>query len=105
MLTFLPAFQQDATTELWGVTSQENGADVRRLYILHALRQRVIEAAHQFLGHAGITATAHFCRRRVFMLRLVPEVHRVVQHCHPCQTKSQKDVHRPIVQAGAPFQV
>ena len=69
-----------------------------------------IEAAHQFLGHAGITATAHFCRKRVYMFRLVPEVHRVLQQCHSCQVKSQKsptqhDVHRPSIQAGAPFQV
>ena len=44
------------------------------------------------------------------MFRLVPEVHRVLHHCHPCQVKSQKapaqkDVHRPSVQAGTPFQV
>ena len=44
------------------------------------------------------------------MFRLVPEVHRVLQHCHACQVKSQfnptqKDVHRPSIQAGAPFQV
>ena len=53
LLTFLPAFQQDATSELWGVVSQEDGAEVRRLYVPHALRHRVIEAAHQFLGHGG----------------------------------------------------
>ena len=110
LLNFLPAFQQDATSELWGVVSQEDGTEVRRLYIPHALRHRVIEAAHQFLGHAGVTATVHFCRKRVFMLRLVPEVHRIIRHCHPCQIKTQKalvqkDVHRPSVQAGAPFQV
>ena len=80
------------------------------LYILYALHHWVIEAAHQFLGHAGITATSHFCRKRVFIFRLVPEVHRVIQQCHLCQVKSQKapkhkDVHRPSVQAGAPFQV
>ena len=80
------------------------------LYIPHALRHRVIEAAHQFLGHAGITATAHFCRKRFYMFRLIQEVHRVLQHCHDCQVKSQKgpkqqEVHRPSVQAGAPFQV
>ena len=44
------------------------------------------------------------------MFRLVPEVHHVVQQCHPCQVKDQraakqKDFHRPGVQAGAPFQV
>ena len=44
------------------------------------------------------------------MFRLVPEVHRVLQHCHACQVKSQKtpvqkDFHRLSVQAGAPFQV
>ena len=44
------------------------------------------------------------------MLRLVPEVHRVIQHCHLCQVKSQnapkqKDVHRLSIQAGTPFQV
>ena len=68
------------------------------------------KAAHQFLGHAGINATSHFCRKRVFMFRLIPEVHRMIQQCHACQVKSQKapkqkDVHRPSVQAGAPFQV
>ena len=44
------------------------------------------------------------------MFRLVPEVHRTVQHRHPCQLKDQKapkqkDTHRPSVQAGGPFQV
>ena len=70
LLNFLPAFQQDATSELWGVVSQEDSAEVRRLYIPHALRHWVIEAAHQFLGHAGVTATIHFCRKRVFMLQV-----------------------------------
>ena len=41
---------------------------------------------------------------------LVPEVHWVIQHCHPCQVEDQKaqkqkDVYHPSVQAGAPFQV
>ena len=44
------------------------------------------------------------------MFRLVPEVHRVIRHCHQCQVKDQKapkqkDVYRPSVHAGAPFQV
>ena len=44
------------------------------------------------------------------MFQLIPEIYRVLQHCHACQVKSQaaptqKDVHRPSVQAGAPFQV
>ena len=110
LLAFLPAFQQDATSGLWSLTGSEEGMENARLYIPHALRHRIIEAAHQFLGYAGITATSHFCRKRFFMLRLVPEVHRVIQHCHLCQVKSQnapkqKDVHRPSIQAGAPFQV
>ena len=29
LLTYLPAFQQDATSELWGVVSQEDGAEIR----------------------------------------------------------------------------
>ena len=42
--------------------------------------------------------------------RLVPEVNRVLHHCHACQVKSQKaraqkDVHRTSFQAGTPFQV
>ena len=81
-----------------------------RLYVPHALRHWVIEAAHQFLGHAGIISTAHFCQKRVFMFWLIPEIYRVLQLCHACQVKSQaaptqKDVPRPSVQAGAPFQV
>ena len=44
------------------------------------------------------------------MFRLIPEVHRMIQQCHPCQVKSQKapkqkNVHRPSIQAGAPLQV
>ena len=110
LLAFLPALQQDATFGLWGLRGQEDGMDNHRLYVPHALRYRIIEAAHQFLGHLGINPASHFCRKRVFMFCLVPEVHRVIQRCHLCQVKSQKapkqkDVHRPSVQAGAPFQV
>ena len=101
---------QDPSSGLWNLQTQEDGVTSERLYVPHALWHRVIEAAHQFLGHAGITATAHFCRKWVFMFWLVPEVHRVIHQCHACQVKSQKtpvqkDVHCPSVQAGAPFQV
>ena len=108
LLALLPSLQQDPSSGLWSLRSQEDETPCDRLYVPHALRHRVIEAAHQFLGHAGITSTAHFCRKRVFMFRLILEVYRVLQHCHACQVKSQtaptqKDVHRPSVQAGAPF--
>ena len=110
LMALLPSLHQEPSSGLWSLQTQEEGTSNERLYIPHALRHQVIEAAHQFLGHAGITATAHFCRKRVYMFRLVPEVHRVLQQCHSCQVKSQKsptqhDVHRPSVQAGAPFQV
>ena len=113
LLAFLPAFQQDTTSGLWSLVSPEDGVDSSRLYIPQALRRRIVEDGvdrHQFLGHAGVTATSQFCRKRVFMLRLVLEVHRVIQQCHLCQVKSQKapkqkDVHQPSIQAGAPFQV
>ena len=110
LLAFLPAFQQDATSWLWSLIGSEEGMESARLYTPHALRGRIVEAAHQLLGHAGITATSHFCRKQVFMLPLVPEVHWVVQQCHLCQVTSQrapkqKDVHRPSVQTGTPFQV
>ena len=110
LLAFLPSLHQDPSSGLWSLQNPEGEVPCDRLYIPHALRHRVIEAAHQFLGHAGITATLHFCRKQVFMFRLVLEVHRVLHHCHACQVKSQKapaqkDVHRPSVQAGAPFQV
>ena len=64
LLAFLPSLHQDPSSSLWSLQTQEEGASSKHLYILHALRHRVIEAAHQFLGHAGITATAHFCRKR-----------------------------------------
>ena len=110
LLAFLPSMHQDPPSGLWNLQTPEDGVTSEHLYVPHALQHRVIEAANQFLGHAGITATAHFCRKRVFMFWLVPEVHRVIQQCHACQVKSQKtpvqkDVHRPSVQAGAPFQV
>ncbi len=110
MLAFPPAFQQDATSGLWSLVSAEEGTESHHLYIPHPLRRRIIEAAHQFLGHAGVTTTSQVCRKWVFMLWLVPEVHRAIQHFRPCQVKSQKatkqkDVHQPSIQARAPFQV
>ena len=110
LLAFLPSLHQDPSSNLWSLQTSEEDTSKERLYVPSALRHRVIEAAHQFLGHAGTTATAHFCRKRFFMFRLIPEVHRTIQQCHACQVKSQKgpkqqDVHRPSVQAGAPFQV
>ena len=110
LLAFLPSLHQDPSSGLWSLQTQEEGTSSERLYVPHTLRHRVIEAALQFLGHAGITATAHFCRKRVYMFQLVPEVHRVLHQCHTCQVKSQqslnqKDVHRPSVQAVAPFQI
>ena len=86
---FLPSLHQDPSSGLWSLQTQEEGVSSERLYVPHALRHLVIEAAHQFLGHAGITVTAHFCWKRVYMLQLVPEVHRVLQHCHACQVKSK----------------
>ena len=110
LLALLPSLHQDATTQLWSLQVPDKGAPSPRLYVPHALRHRIIEAAHQFLGHAGINATAHFCRKPVFMFRLVPKVHRVIRHCHQCQVKDQKapkqkDVYHPSIQARAPFQV
>ena len=110
LLVLLPSLRQDATTQLWSLQVLDNGVPGHRLYIPHALRHRIIEAAHQFLGHAGVNATSRFCRKRLLMFRLIPEVHRVIRHCHQCQVKDQKapkqkDVYQPNVQAGAPFQV
>ena len=110
LLALLPSLNQDATTQLWSLQVLDEGVPNHQLYVPHSLRHQIIEAAHQFLAHAGINATAHFCRKRVFMFRLVPEAHQVIQHCHQCQVKDQrapkqKDFYRPSVQAGAPFQV
>ena len=109
LLALLPSLHKDPSSGLWSLQTQEEGASSERLYVPHALRHRIVEAAHQFLGHAGITATAHFCCKRIYMLRLVPEVHRAIQQCHACQKSqrnpNQRAVHRPSVQAGAPFQV
>ena len=110
LLALLPSLHQDATTQLWSLRTPDEGNLNHRLYVPHALRHRIIEAALQFLGQAGINATAHFCRSRVFMFRLIPEVHRVIRQCSQCQVKDQKapkqkEVYRPSVQAGASFQV
>ena len=95
---------------LCSLRGQEEGFPCDRLYVPHALRHWVIEVARQFLDHTGINSTSHFCRKGVFMFRLVPEVHQVLQHCRFCQVKSQKaptpkDVHHPSIQAATPFQV
>ena len=110
LLASLSSLHQDLSSGLWSRRSQEDGVSCDRLYVPHALQHRVIEAARQFLDHTGINSTSHFCRKGVLMFRLVPEVHRVLQHCRFCQVKSQKaptpkDVHHPSVQAVALFQV
>ena len=88
LLAFLPSKHLDPPSGQWNLQTLEVGVTSEHLYVPHALQHRVIEAANQFLGHAGITATAHFCRKRVFIFRLVPEIHRVIQQCHACQVKS-----------------
>ena len=110
LLASLSSLHQDLSSGLWSLRGQEDGVPCDRLYVPHALRHRVIEAACQFLDHTGINSTSHFCRKGVFMFRLVPEVHRVLQHCCFCQVKSQKaptpkDVNHPSIQAFTPFQV
>ena len=110
LLASLSSLHRDLPSGLWGLRGQEDGVPCDRLYVPHALRHWVLEAARQFLDHTGINSTSHFYRKGVFMFRLVPEVHRVLQHCRFCQVKSQKaptpkDVHHPSIQAATPFQV
>ena len=113
LLAMLPQIVHDPEAQVWVVVrkpEEQDAATTTLLYIPQAMRQRVIEAAHQFLGHAGKTATYLFCRQRIYMLRVSHEVDRVLKDCQPCQLKDQKtpvqkDVYRPSVQAGAPFQV
>ena len=69
LLALLPSLQQDTISGLWNLQVQEDGVTSGHLYLPYALLHRVIEAAHQFLGHAGVNATSHFCRKRVFMFR------------------------------------
>ena len=93
----------------WVFQDQSEGVTLP-LNVPQSLHRRVIEAANQFLRHASITATIQFCKQQMFMLCLTPEVHRVVQGCHPCQLKDQssriqKDAYCPSVQAVAPFQI
>ena len=66
LLAFLPSLHRDPSFGFWSLQTQEEGVSSECPYIPCALRHRIIEAAHQFLGHAGITATAHFCRKRVY---------------------------------------
>ena len=113
LLAMLPQIVHDPDAQVWLVvrrSGEQDAITTTLLYIPQAMRQRVVEAAHQFLGHAGRTATYTFCRQRVYMLRMSHEVNRVLQGCQPCQLKDQKapvqkDVYRPSVQAGTPFQV
>ena len=103
LLASLSSLHQDLSSGLWSLRSQEDGVPCNRLYVPQALQRWVIDAARQFLDHAG--TTSHFC-----MFRLGPEVCRVLQHCRFCQVKSQKaptpkDVHHPSIQAVTPFQV
>ena len=110
LLASMSPLHQGLSSGLWSPRGQEDGVPCNRLYVPHALRHWVIEAACQFLDHTGINSTSHFCRKGVFMFCLGSEVHRVLQHCRFCQVKSQKaptpkDVHHPSIQAATPFQV
>ena len=110
LLASMSPLHQGLSSGLWSLQGQEDGVPCYHLYVPPALQHWVMEAARQFLDHTGINSTSHFCRKGVFMFRLVPEVHRVLQHCYFCQEKSQKaptpkDVHHPSIQAATSFQV
>ena len=113
ILTILPQIVHDKETEVWVVRKTDHVECLRGellLFVLHSLWQKVVEAAHQFLGRAGQNATYGFYRTRVFMPRLCHEVANVIKGCHPCQLKDQSapvqhDVHLPSIQGGAQFQV
>ena len=75
LLASLSSLHRDLPSGLWSLRGQEDGVPCDRLYVPHALRHWVLEAARQFLDHTGINSTSHFYRKGVFMFRLVPEVH------------------------------
>ena len=88
---------------------EESLQDGLLLFIPHSLRQKLVEAAHQFLGHTGLSSTYGDPAPECSCLDFV-EVARVIQSCYPCLLKDQnapvqRDVHQPSVQAGLPFQV
>ena len=72
LLALLSSLHQDTTTQLWSLQVPDDGVLGHRLYVPHALQHQVIKSAHQFLQHAGVNATSHFCIKRLFMFRLVP---------------------------------
>ena len=88
LLALLPQLAQDSESQVWVVSrapATVEGSSQPLLLVPQALRRKVVEAAHQFLGHAGRTATYEFCKQRVFMIRLMPEVSRTLQGCQLCQ--------------------
>ncbi|PBK61976.1 hypothetical protein ARMSODRAFT_896187 [Armillaria solidipes] len=67
---------------------QRNADKIPRLVILNPeTRQRVLEEAHDRLGHKGEQAVYDVLRLRVFWPYLRTHVHQHVASCHECQRR------------------
>lgn len=59
-------------------------------------RTRILEAAHEHLGHRGEHAVMHTVKERFYWPSMWNDVRHHVRSCHQCQIRSTYQVRRPI---------
>ena len=70
----------------------------------NAQRLRILEAAHEKLGHRGEQAVMHTVKERFYWPNMWNDIRHHVRSCHQCQIRSTKKMHLPI-QISAPAHI
>ena len=78
-----------------------------RLYVLHALQNKILEQCHDAIGHGGIDKTYELICRKYYWPRRYKQVTTYVNKCVTCQAGSSRYETAPIVEmdvAAYPFE-
>ena len=67
-------------------------------------RKRILEAAHEKLGHRGEYAVTQQVKARFFWPNMWNDIRHHVQSCHECQIRNTTKIHLPL-QVSAPTQI
>ena len=60
-------------------------------------RKRILDAAHERLGHRGEHATMQHIKSRFFWPTMWNDIRRHVSSCHECQVRNTAKFHRPLL--------
>ena len=87
--------------QLYYISNQDE--EVRpRLYIPHALQNKILEQCHDAIGHIGIDKTYELISRKYYWPRLYKQVTTYVNSCVTCQARSSRCETAPLEEMDVP---